>query len=177
MPTKGEIDQFLDRLTEHGLKSFDDLSSLQKPKVLQKLENSEKFIIEIIKNIEVIEKAKLLMTLIKIDDILDEADKEMDSWFQIHEYLTADCEDFENEIGMTSTFLFQKILSVGLYSSQLMSTTCKKAQAFDIMKALQADGDFFNKKTLGNKTKERKDMYEVLVKMVAKQLISDGFVG
>ena len=57
-----------------------------------------------------------------------------------------------------------------------MSVDCKKAQAFDIMKALQSDGVFFSKKSNMGKKDEKKDMYELLIKMVAQQLLCDGIV-
>jgi hypothetical protein len=57
LPTSDEMDMFQDRLEEHDLKTFDQLDQLQMPKTLKKLDRAEAFVIKIMKNQEVIEKA------------------------------------------------------------------------------------------------------------------------
>ena len=73
LPTKQEIEYFEDKLAEHDLKSFAELNNLKAPKTLHKLEKAEMFIILIIENIEVIEKAQVMRKLLKIDRIIDQA--------------------------------------------------------------------------------------------------------
>lgn len=73
LPTKQEIEYFEDKLAEHDLKSFAELNNLKAPKTLRKLEKAEMFIILIIENIEVIEKAQVMRKLLKIDRIIDQA--------------------------------------------------------------------------------------------------------
>jgi citrate lyase synthetase len=116
MPTLEESIMFKDRLEEHELKNFEDLDNLKHPKTLKKMDKAEQFIVKILKNQEVIEKSKLLQRMINIDSILDITDTEFIHWNEVHEILSANDSQKKGEL-----ILFQKILSVALYVSQLMS--------------------------------------------------------
>lgn len=55
-----------------------------------------------------------------------------------------------------------------------MSNGTKRASGFDIQKSMNV---FFDKKSTIGAIKERKDMYEVLIKMVAEQMIEESSMG
>lgn len=80
LPTSDEMDMFQDRLEEHDLKTFDQLDQLQMPKTLKKLDRAEAFVIKIMKNQDVIEKAQLLLELLKMESSMDVIDTEFQIW-------------------------------------------------------------------------------------------------
>lgn len=87
IPNENEVIAFKERLTDHAIESFETLRSLQPPYCLKKLDGPEKFVIKILQDESVIEKAHIMQTIDKMSNLLGQTVSVIDSWSHLEIFL------------------------------------------------------------------------------------------
>ena len=114
LPQQAEISKFKDRLQEYNLESFTDLQTIKAPFVLKQLGKPEEFVIKILENEEIIEKAKIMLVLIKAESDFDQLNQACVKWAQLRDGFAHDCE------------MLTRVLSTAFKVSMLMANKGKK---------------------------------------------------
>ena len=87
LPTDAEITQFKERLSDLGLDSFSDVGNLKPPYYLNKIEGPEKFVIDILKDETIIEKAKIIQAIDINSQLLFTYQESIEDWKRLETYL------------------------------------------------------------------------------------------
>ena len=90
LPTPVEITKFKDRLSEYNMESFSELKNIKKPFTLKQLGRPEEFIIRILQNESVIEKAQIILTLIQNEEEFNNVSEACEKWMKL-KLLLVDC--------------------------------------------------------------------------------------
>jgi hypothetical protein len=114
LPQQAEISKFKDRLQEYNLESFTDLQTIKAPFVMKQLGKPEEFVIKILENEEIIEKAKIMLVLIKAESDFDQLNQACVKWAQLRDGFAHDCE------------MLTHVLSTAFKVSMLMANKGKK---------------------------------------------------
>lgn len=131
LPTDLEIQKFMDRLKECGISSLDEYHSivqtLLKPPLpkdftyqMRKVEKAEEFVLFIIKNEQVVEKAKILMKLKQLERSFANQQSQVYEWEKVEGMLTGARDATSDYRGLDQSILAQ-VLNLALQISMTMN--------------------------------------------------------
>jgi len=87
LPTEVEATAFKERLADQGLDSFGDLDKLKPPYVLKKLEGPANFVIRLLKEETLIEKARIMHKIDQMTQLLEQCFNTSDAWAHLAVFL------------------------------------------------------------------------------------------